>query len=216
MACRTPSYGETCADDYYMTDDCSDFVGSVAGEGFQHWYLWEKYFTKATNDWGLAYQPVYNAEPGIGHLKKIPRTSPDSRKWDNIKGPFYAAGALFLSLLWNYSKAYDSTSAEKDLGIALRLTSDFNVRSVRASNRECYLQVLKDTKAAASLLPEYAQIKCARQKLLHTGCWRDAPIDERLCQCVALCRFLFAIGKSANELQWRCRYQQCKNHFQRI
>jgi hypothetical protein len=158
---RTPSYGETSADDYYMTDDYYDLVGSVLGESYQHYYLWEKYFdVNARNDWGTAYQPIYNSNLVLDIIKNIPHNASGNNRWENIKGSalFYRS-YYFLSLLWNYAKAYDSSTADKDLGIALRLTSDFNIPSVRASNEECYSQVLKDTKEAIPLLPNYAQNK---------------------------------------------------------
>jgi tetratricopeptide (TPR) repeat protein len=91
-------------------------------------------------------------------LKDITRTKENSESWDNIKGSamFYRS-YYFLCLLWNYAKAYDSTTAGKDLGIALRLTSNFNVPSTRASNKECYNQIINDTKASLSLLPPLSQ-----------------------------------------------------------
>lgn len=168
---RTPSYGETSADDYYMTDDYYDLVGSAVGEAYQHYYLWEKYFDEnASNDWGNVYQPIYNSNLVLDIMKKIPRTASVSNTWDNIKGSalFYRS-YYFLSLLWNYAKSYDNNTADNDLGIVLRMTSDFNVRSVRSSNEECYNQVILDTKNAIPLLPDYALNKLRPSKTAAYG-----------------------------------------------
>jgi hypothetical protein len=57
-------------------------------------------------------------------------------------------------LAWNYSKAYDEATSNNDLGIALRLTSDINEKSVRASVEQTYQQIILDAKAAADFLPD--------------------------------------------------------------
>jgi len=59
-----------------------------------------------------------------------------------------------MHLLWAFSKAYDSSSFNTDLGIVLRLGDDFNVPSVRASVKECYDRVIEDAKLAAFYLPD--------------------------------------------------------------
>lgn len=168
---RTASYGETSADDYYMNDDYYDLVGSVLGESYQHYYLWQKYFDEnAPNDWSTVYQPIYNSNLALDILKKIPRTTSVSKTWDNIKGSaLFFRSYYFLSLLWNYAKAYNSNTAGNDLGIVLRMTSDFNVPSVRSSNEECYKQVILDTKNAIPLLPDYALNKLRPSKAAAYG-----------------------------------------------
>jgi len=62
-----------------------------------------------------------------------------------------------LNLSWIFSKAFDDGTANNDLGIALRLGSDFNVPSVRATVRQSYDRVILDTKTAIPLLPDYPQ-----------------------------------------------------------
>ena len=59
----------------------------------------------------------------------------------------------FLQLSWVYAKAYDATTSRTDLGIVLRLTSDFNVKSVRATVSQSYDRVLSDAKASIQYLP---------------------------------------------------------------
>lgn len=150
----TPSLGETSADDYFL--ERTIYNGLILG--YQENYTWRYYFFPTENDWSFGYKPVYNANLALDLLKNIGRDAQNTTAWDNVKGSalFYRS-YNFLNLLWNYAKAYDSASAGKDWGIALRLTSDFNVPTTRATNKECYEQVISDTKDCIPLLPDYPQ-----------------------------------------------------------
>ncbi|AYD48464.1 RagB/SusD family nutrient uptake outer membrane protein [Arachidicoccus soli] len=151
---RTPCYGEASSDEYFLP--LSAF--NALNDGDQKRYTWREYFFGSGNDWAACYQPIYNANLVLDLIKNIPQTSLNKVAWNNVKGSalFYRS-YYFLCLLWNYAKAYDSTTANKDLGIALRLTSNFNVKSTRATNLQCYQQVIEDTKASIALLPAYPQ-----------------------------------------------------------
>ncbi|ANI89387.1 hypothetical protein A9P82_08830 [Arachidicoccus ginsenosidimutans] len=151
----SPSYMEASSDEYFLTDD----VYSSFSEYGQDMYTWVPFTVTAansSNDWHDSYYPVYNANLALDLIKNIDRNSANAAAWDNAKGSalFYRS-YNFLNLLWDYSKAYDSSTADKDLGIALRLTSDFNVPSARATVQQSYKQVISDTKAAIPLLPDY-------------------------------------------------------------
>jgi len=155
---RTPALGETSCDEYFLTDDEYDESESIQ-VGSQKLYTWQYYpLVGGGNDWSACYLAVYNANLVLDQLKNIKRSSSNAEEWGNVKGSalFYRS-YYFLCLLWNYAKAYDSVSASKDWGIALRLTSDFNVPSARATNQQSYEQVIIDTKASLSLLPVNAQ-----------------------------------------------------------
>lgn len=179
---RTPSYGETSADDYYMTDEYFDLVGSVVGVAYQHFYLWQSYFDpNAQNDWGTAYQPIYNANLALDILKTIPRSQPSVTEWDHIRGAaLFFRSYYFLALLWNYSKAYDAANSGTDPGIVLRMTSDFNQKSVRASVEQSYNQVLKDTKEAIRLLPESSAYKIRPTKAAAYGLLARCYLSMRI------------------------------------
>jgi starch-binding outer membrane protein, SusD/RagB family len=149
----TPSLGESSADDYFL-------LGSTYGsfvEGFRNVYTWRvKEYNYFPNDWSNAYSPVFNANFCLDQVEKLAATGNSKLKWENIKGSalFYRS-YYFMHLLWAFSKAYDPASFNKDLGIVLRLGSDFNVPSKRASVKECYDRVIQDAKLAATYLPEY-------------------------------------------------------------
>lgn len=147
---RTPCYGEVSSDEYFLKPD----TYSSLDLGNQKRYTWRYYFFGTGNDWSACYTPVYTSNLVLDMIKNISRTENNQQRWDNVKGSalFYRS-YYFLCLLWNYAKAYDNTTASNDLGIALRLTSNFNVPSIRSSNEECYQQIISDTKAAIPLLP---------------------------------------------------------------
>ncbi|ANI88852.1 hypothetical protein A9P82_05840 [Arachidicoccus ginsenosidimutans] len=155
---RTSSFGEASSDEYFLKQSDYNALSSVSAIDLNE-YIWSFYPVDGiNNDWAYGYQPVYNANLALDLLKDIAKTSSNSDAWNNVKGSaLFFRSYNFLWLLWDYAKAYDSTTADKDLGIALRLTSDFNIPSVRASNRQCYEQVIADAKAAIPLLPDYPQ-----------------------------------------------------------
>lgn len=151
MNAGTPSYGEASSDEFFLNNDefnsLDQFDYSV--------YIWQDYFTEGSaSDWGDDYVPVYYSNLVLEKLNDIARNTSNAQAWDNVKGSalFYRS-YYFLWLLWDYAKAYDSTTANKDWGIALRTTSDINVPSVRATNEASYQKVINDTKATIPLLP---------------------------------------------------------------
>lgn len=147
---RTACFGEVSCDEYFLRP--ADYDG--LDNGNQKRYTWRYYFFGTGNDWSACYLPIYNTNLVLDLIKNIPPNSANQEAWNNVKGSalFYRS-YYFLQLLWDYAKTYDSTTADKDLGIALRLTSDFNTPSVRASNQQSYQRVIEDTKASIPLLP---------------------------------------------------------------
>lgn len=151
MNARTPGFGETSADDYFV--QLSDY--NSFGDFDQRAYTWRLQTYNYGNDWNYAYNAIYNANYCLEQVDKIKKTSQTELKWKNVKGSalFYRA-YYFLDLCWEYAKAYDENTSSNDLGIILRLGSDFNVPSVRASVKESYKQVIKDLTEANLYLPD--------------------------------------------------------------
>jgi starch-binding outer membrane protein, SusD/RagB family len=148
----TPSLPEASADDYFLLQSIIDRGGNDAMI-----YTWQPFTFTPGNDWRSCYIPIYNVNVILEKIQDIPKTAANSQQWDNVKGSaLYLRSYFFLQLLWAYSKAYDVGSAHNDMGIALRLGSDFNVPSVRATVQQSYEQVINDTKEAASYLPDIA------------------------------------------------------------
>ena len=148
----TPCFGEASTDDYFILEPDYDIYTIQA----QQVYTWNRGDYNFINDWAKGYSPVYNANYCLDQIGNIPVTDQSQLQWDNVKGSalFYRS-YYFMHLLWTFSKSYDSSSYNSDLGIVLRLTSDFNVLSTRASVKECYDRVIEDAKASVTYLPEY-------------------------------------------------------------
>jgi tetratricopeptide (TPR) repeat protein len=60
---------------------------------------------------------------------------------------------MFWKIANAWAPAYNEATSGTDMGIPLRLSADFNERSVRASVRDSYLQAIADLRQSASLLP---------------------------------------------------------------
>jgi hypothetical protein len=156
----TPSMLEASSDDYFISQSDYDFLSSSLNSVAP--YRWDMAPFNNENDWKLCYYPVYVANLCLQQIEKIKRTDFNASTWDNIKGSAYFFRAyFFLELVWTYSKAYDQTTSNQDLGIALRLTADLNDISVRSSIEQTYSQIISDAKAAADFLPNRS-IHCLR------------------------------------------------------
>lgn len=148
----TPSIGEASADDYFITNEAFN----AAGTWFQDTYRWVPNDDDPfPSDWSYAYRPVYNANYTLEAIEKVATDPLNKAAWNNVKGSaLFFRAYYFLQLAWIYSKAYDPATASSDLGIALRLTSDFNTPSTRASVEQTYQQIIKDASASVALLPD--------------------------------------------------------------
>ncbi|MFE2861773.1 RagB/SusD family nutrient uptake outer membrane protein [Sphingobacterium multivorum] len=144
------SRGEKACDDYFIPESNYKALNDVEKLD----YIWEDSQYNFSNDWSSMYNVVYIANLVLERLDKIDRNEQNAAKWDGIKGAalFFRANS-YLSLLWTYAKAYQKNAAETDLGIVLRETSDFNVKSVRASVEDSYRKVITDLETSISLLP---------------------------------------------------------------
>jgi hypothetical protein len=150
-----PSTGELSSTDYYLTDE--DY-NALTDEFAKRAYTWEKerIFNQGVNgnDWYAIYNTLYGPNTVLELITGIERTSLNASLWDKIEGQAsFLRGKAFFNGLQIWSQAYDRNTANTDLGIPLRLHTDFNVPSFRASVQESYLQVIADLKRAAAKLP---------------------------------------------------------------
>jgi tetratricopeptide (TPR) repeat protein len=148
----TPSMLEASADDYFLLPSEYNVISATHSRIAP--YRWETDPFERDNDWKKCYYPIYVANLCLQQVDKIQRTDLNGQAWDNVKGSaFFIRAYYFLELAWTYSKAYDLASANHDLGIVLRLTSDIGENSVRANVEQTYQQIISDAKAAVDLLP---------------------------------------------------------------
>jgi len=167
-----PSAGAISSDDYYLTDRKFD---ALVSENDRRMYLWKEdnvFSTTGFNNWTDIYNSIYYSNTVLLGLEKIPRIAANQSDWDNIKGQaLFCRGNNLLDGAMVWCLAYDESSASTDLGLPLRLNTDFNEVSRRSNVRQTYDQILSDLKGAAALLPvlplsKYRSSKAAAYGLL--------------------------------------------------
>ena len=145
------SASEVSADDYFITT----LDIATVPENFRRMYTWEKdnLFVAGTNDWSNVYENVFTANMVLDNIGKVPRTFSNQDEWDNVKGQaLFLRAHSFLQGAFIWCLAYDANTANTDLGLPLRLTSDINEKILRSSLAQTYDRIILDLKEAISLL----------------------------------------------------------------
>src|SRR5690606_20571469 len=104
-------------------------------------YVWDFSFPYygIQRDWGTSYVPVYYSNLVLELLEKHERTSDNYRLWDNVKGSaLFFRAFYFYNLLVQFGLAYDESTSREDLGIVIRLETDFNKILPRSSVEESF------------------------------------------------------------------------------
>ena len=149
---------EIAADDYRLLDATWN---SLTYNTMKNLYIWEKDVFNDNlkpGDWTNAYVPVYRANLVLEKMDAINRSEANGKDWDEVKGGalLYRARSFYeVAQIW--AKAYDKNTSTKDLGIPLRLSSDFNKLSVRSSVQETYNQIIQDLTRSIRSLPNTSQ-----------------------------------------------------------
>ncbi|MDQ7950134.1 MAG: RagB/SusD family nutrient uptake outer membrane protein [Pedobacter sp.] len=142
--------GEIAADDYYITD--AEWAAQPEYDRRLHTWEKENVMPASGNDYYYSYQQLYRANTVLATIDQVNKDN--LIEWNNVKGQAHFMRArLFLQLVLLFGKAYDPNTAKTDLGIPLRLGTDFNEKSVRATLEETYQQIIKDLEEACKLLP---------------------------------------------------------------
>jgi hypothetical protein len=147
-----PGSGEASADNYYVTD--ADWA-TLNTEYLRRLYTWEKdnVIAPTGNDWFNSFRAIYSCNTVLENIDKVNGTG-DRYSQNNVKGQalFVRGKAYFQSaLIW--CKAYNAGTAAQDLGLPLRLKTDFNTTYPRATNAQTFSRILADLTEAAALLP---------------------------------------------------------------
>ena len=150
---REPVAGEVSSDDYQLKE--ADYL-SVSSQEYRRMYRWEKdfLFEQGFNSWIFFNENIYFSNTVLEELPGVHKVAANAVEWDNIRGQAYvfrAKNLLQAAFLW--CMAYEDSNAGEGLGLPLRLSTDFNVPSVRSSVHQTYGQVIADLKAAVPLLP---------------------------------------------------------------
>lgn len=126
--------------------------------------IWEG----ATNvtQWNGAYRRIFFANVVLEGLENIAPSTNQLAAYNNAKGSAYFLRAhTFYWIAQLFAKTYDKSTASNDMGIPLRLSSDLNEKSTRATVQQTYDRIIADIKAAIPLLPVNAQNKARPSEL---------------------------------------------------
>lgn len=147
---RTIRLNNNMSDEYFIEDG----LWEVLGPEDQDSYIWESNLDPIT-DWRDIYNSIFHYNTILDNLKEINVASSDQAKANSIRGTalFYRA-YLHERIAELYAPQYDASSSTTDLGIPLRLSSDFNIPSERSTVKETYDQIIDDLNEAASLLSD--------------------------------------------------------------
>lgn len=120
--------------------------------------------------WAAGYRPVYLANTVLELLPQVKNDNPVEA--DRIKGTaHFLRGNYFFHHAKVFSPIYikGNEVANKKPSIALRMVSDVNAISSRATTGEVYDQIIKDLKEAARLLPNKEQYITRPDKAIAYG-----------------------------------------------
>lgn len=159
-----PGVSELLSDDCYLTDDSYDLI-STRTNGLA--YIWEKevYEESDVNDWSVAYANIFIANLVLEGLKKIDKTPLNSAYYERLMGQaLFLRGFSLYSLMPLFTKHYDVNTADKELGVVIKLTTDINEPIKRASVQQCYEQIIKDLLESLDLLPQRYSYKTLPDK----------------------------------------------------
>lgn len=160
-----PVLGEIGADSYYLEQSTYDNLFTPQHKAA---YTWKKdLFSGLTlePDWDYSFNKVFYANVVLDGLKDIQIDNLNTNDYNNVKGQaLFHRAIMFYSVAQEFCKQYVASSAKNDLGVPLRLSSDLNIKSVRASLEDAYQQVISDLKEAIALLPNSAKYKSRPSK----------------------------------------------------
>lgn len=151
---QDPMWGEISADDYYL--DQTDLASRE--ESYRNAYSWSNndvFGTATVNDWRLHYLFIYYANTVMEKLSEINPSIAETADWNRLMGEalFYRGKCHYdIAIIW--ADAYAGSGSDKLLGIPLRLHTNFNETSVRASLEDTYAQILDDIENSINYLPD--------------------------------------------------------------
>jgi len=148
--------GEVMSADQYLPDDEYDALFCQTDRDL---YRWEDspmiQECDGSGGWTLAYKSIYRANvviKGVEEFEKINGASPLSA---DVKGQGYLNRAINLfELAQVWCEGVDPIQMESKLGLPLKVTDDFNEKTVRSSLRATFELIIDDLQKAAALLPD--------------------------------------------------------------
>ena len=120
-------------------------------------YAWSNFKATPYNqtaDWIRPYTRILYCNLILEGLATIkPTNGTDQQTWNNLKGgALFNRAMTFYELAQVWAPAYDAATAQTDLSIPLRLSSDANVSETRSTVQQTYDQIINDLLTAKGLL----------------------------------------------------------------
>lgn len=145
---QTPAAGDASADNYYMRNEYFP-TRSISAQSIYIWASDPWGGLSTVRDWDVSYTTIFYANSVIEYLKKINVTDQNRRNWEDILGQaFFFRANAFYNTAQLFAQPYDSATEKSDLGIPIRLTSDFNEKTSRTSVATTYSQIIADLNGA--------------------------------------------------------------------
>ncbi|HXS55666.1 MAG TPA: RagB/SusD family nutrient uptake outer membrane protein [Hanamia sp.] len=158
--------GEILTDNYYLKPE--DWA-SMYWQYERDYYIWQK-DDQNDADWSQPYSNIFTCNLILETLEKIKTFPSEQIMARNIKGSaLFFRASYFYSLVQLFAKGYNKNTAEKDPGIPLRLVTDFDKKSTRATVQQTYEQIIGDLKQAVPLLPLNFSLKTRPTKAAAYG-----------------------------------------------
>lgn len=153
-----PAFGEAASDDYYVVDD--DWYNTLP-EGWKNLYTWKDHiYNENFYEWSYQYRAVLTANTVLDGIDKINISPGETNVYNSIKASaLFFRSEMFYQLGEIFGPPFDNETADTDLSIVLRLTSDINESVRRSTVREVYDKVINDLMIAKDLLPEVTAVK---------------------------------------------------------
>lgn len=153
---KQESLNEVSAGDFYLLYNTWQ---TLVNAQERNSYLWsaDVFAGESCFDWNNAYTRILNENIVLEGIAQVAFDQSNKTAWNNVQGTalFYRAYDFFC-LEQQFGQPYDPNTAVTDLGIPLRIVSDINFRSTRATVKETYDKIISDLLAAESMLPATA------------------------------------------------------------
>jgi hypothetical protein len=163
----TPFFSEFVADNYYMTTSTWNGLNPDLRKN----YTWDKdaLVTVENGSWNTPYGAIYHTNFVLDILKTISISPAEQVDYNLIRGSaLFFRALLHHSLVQLYCRPYSAT-ANTDLGLVVRTTSDIHEPVIRSTVQQTYDQIIKDLKEAIELLPVTSVVNTRPNKAAAQG-----------------------------------------------
>lgn len=144
----TPMAGEESADTYYLTESSYNAISSISSRNY---YIWADGGDRI-GDWSNPYRAIFYANVVLDALNDKAKGLAGQEKKEIRGSALFFRSFLFYEVAQVFSAPY-SEDALSSPGIPLRLDSDPDEPSSRATVGETFGRIISDLKLAANLLP---------------------------------------------------------------